>query len=108
MRQGILLGFAALSIAFGISSAAEAAMCGRSCMNGGRYYPGPPSVCDSYGLNYCGSSRGGGGAYVAPPSVTIGPGGVGIQGPTVYGGGNCRTITIQRDDGSVRRVRRCD
>jgi hypothetical protein len=24
------------------------------------------------------------------------------------GEGDCRTVTIQRDDGSVRRVRRCD
>lgn len=25
-----------------------------------------------------------------------------------YGGYGCRTVTIERDDGSVRRVRRCD
>ena len=25
-----------------------------------------------------------------------------------YASGNCRTITIRRDDGTVRRVRRCD
>ena len=25
-----------------------------------------------------------------------------------YDRGGCRTITIQRDDGSVRRIRRCD
>src|SRR5687767_2112127 len=37
-----------------------AAMCGRTCRNGGRYIPGPPSVCAEEGLNYCGSSRGGG------------------------------------------------
>jgi len=42
------------------------------------------------------------------------------DGPRVYheprwrerevylGGSNCRTVTIQRDDGSVRRIRRCD
>jgi hypothetical protein len=110
MRQGLLLGFAALAVGFAMTSAADAAMCGRSCNNGGRYIPGPPDVCAANGLNYCGSSRGGGGgAYVAPPSVTIGPGGVGITGPQVYGGGgNCRTVTIQRDDGSVRRIRRCD
>src|ERR1044072_4518081 len=29
-----------------------AAMCGRSCRNGGRYIPGPPSVCAGEGLNY--------------------------------------------------------
>ena len=26
----------------------------------------------------------------------------------VYLGSNCRTVTIQRDDGSVKRIRRCD
>ena len=36
-----------------------AAMCGNTCRNGGRYIPGPPSVCAEEGLNYCGSSRGG-------------------------------------------------
>ena len=35
------------------------AMCGRTCRSGGRYIPGPPSVCAEEGLNYCGSSRGG-------------------------------------------------
>ena len=85
------------------------AMCGRSCQGGGRYIPGPPSVCYQYGLNYCGPSGGGGGGgvYVAP-----GGGGVGVQvGPGgVYVGPqrDCRTITIQRDDGSIRRIRRCD
>ena len=39
-----------------------AAMCGRTCQSGGRYIPGPPSVCDENGLLYCGSSRGGPGA----------------------------------------------
>ena len=110
MRQGLLLGFAALVVGFGISSAAEAAMCGRSCMGGGRYIPGPPSVCEANGLNYCGPSRGGGGGG-GGAGVVIGPGGVGVVGPRVYGGGggsNCRTVTIQRDDGSVRRIRRCD
>ena len=108
MRRGILLGFAALAVGFGISSAADAAMCGRSCMGGGRYIPGPPDVCAENGLRYCGPSRRGGGAVVVPPSVTIGPGGVGINPPRAYGGGNCRTITVERDDGSVRRIRRCD
>ena len=110
MRQGLCLGFAALIVGFGISSAADAAMCGRSCNSGGRYIPGPPGVCADNGLNYCGSSRGGGGgAVVTGPGVVIGPGGVGVVGPRAYGGGgNCRTVTIQRDDGSVRRIRRCD
>jgi hypothetical protein len=107
MRQGLFLGFAVLVAGFGISSAAEAAMCGRSCNSGGRYFPGPPSVCADNGLNYCGSSRGGGGG--GGVGVVVGPGGVGVVGPRPYGGGdNCRTVTIQRDDGSVRRIRRCD
>ena len=80
MRQGVLLGFAALVVGFGITSAAEAAMCGRSCNSGGRYFPGPPSVCADNGLNYCGSSRGrGGGGAVVAPGVVIGPGGVGVR-----------------------------
>lgn len=42
-----------------------AAMCGYSCRSGGRYIPGPPSVCYDAGLRYCGSSRGdGGGAWL--------------------------------------------
>ena len=86
-----------------------AAMCGRSCRNGGRYIPGPPSVCAEEGLNYCGSSRGGGGVGVVVPGtgigVGVGPGGAGVY---VAPGSNCRTITVERDDGSVRRVRRCD
>jgi hypothetical protein len=57
--------------------------------------------------------------------VYIGPGGVGIDtGRSAYREryhrgyrgyayergrfGGCRTVTIERDDGSVRRVRRCD
>src|ERR1044072_985645 len=55
--------------------ATPAAMCGRSCRNGGRYIPGPPSVCADEGLHYCGSSRGGGG----------GAGG-GAGGPRTRGG----------------------
>ena len=86
-----------------------AAMCGRSCRNGGRYIPGPPSVCAEEGLNYCGSSRGGGGVGVVVPGtgigVGVGPGGAGVY---VAPGSNCRTITVERDDGSVRRIRRCD
>lgn len=26
----------------------------------------------------------------------------------VRGGGGCRTVTIERDDGTVKRIRRCD
>ena len=69
-------------------------------------------------------------AIAAPTSslaqgVYIGPGGVGIDtGRPSYREryyrshrdyayergrfGGCRTVTIERDDGSVRRVRRCD
>ena len=87
------------------------AMCGRSCRGGGRYIQGPPSVCEQYDLNYCGSSRRGAepgvGVYVPGTGIGIG---VGPGGPGVYvaPGGNCRTITVERDDGSVRRIRRCD
>lgn len=89
-----------------------AAMCGRTCRSGGRYIPGPPEVCYERGLEYCGSSRGGGGG----PGVGVvvpGPGGgvgIGVGPGGVYVGPqqNCRTVTIERDDGSVRRIRRCD
>jgi hypothetical protein len=37
------------------------AMCGFRCEYGGRYIPGPPSVCYERGLNFCGPSRGWGG-----------------------------------------------
>jgi hypothetical protein len=102
MRPAILIGFAALAVGFSISSAADAAMCGRSCNNGGRYFRGPPEVCAENGLNYCGPSRGGGGAVVVPPSVVIGPGGVGIAGPRVVEPRRrgCRTVTVTRPDGT--------
>jgi len=32
----------------------------------------------------------------------------GFREREVRGGQNCRTVTIERDDGSVRRIRRCD
>ena len=103
----------------GLDAATEivtpAAMCGRSCRNGGRYIPGPPSVCADEGLNYCGSSRGGGGGgggggvgVVIPGTgvgVGVGPGGAGVY---VAPQRNCRTITVERSDGSVRRTQRCD
>jgi hypothetical protein len=92
--------------------ATPVAMCGRTCRGGGRYIPGPPEVCYQNGLEYCGSSRGGGGGggvgVVVPGlgGIGVGPGGVGVRvGPPQR---DCRTITIQRDDGSVRRIRRCD
>jgi hypothetical protein len=93
------------------ATVAEAAMCGRSCNNGGRYIQGPPEVCAENGLNYCGPSRGRrepGVGVVVPGTgigIGVGPGGAGV---VVAPGSNCRTITVQRDDGSVRRIRRCD
>jgi hypothetical protein len=108
--------FAALSTSNSIIT--PAAMCGRSCRNGGRYIPGPPDVCYQNGLEYCGSSRdaGPGPGYGPGPGIMVPvPGGgvgigVGPGGPGLYvaPGGNCRTITVERDDGSVRRIRRCD
>jgi hypothetical protein len=52
-----------------------AAMCGYSCRSGGRYIPGPPSVCYEHGLNFCGSSR-----DVGPPRGGGGPYGWGSDG----------------------------
>ena len=101
----------ALSGAVPDSLATPVAMCGYTCRNGGRYIPGPPEVCARRGLEYCGSSRGGPGpgvGVVVPGvgGVGVGPGGVGVRvGPPPR---DCRTITVQRDDGSVRRIRRCD
>jgi hypothetical protein len=94
-----------------LSVSTPVAMCGNSCRNGGRYIQGPPSVCEQYDLNYCGPSRRGPepgvGVYVPGTGIGIGvgPGGAGVY---VAPGGNCRTVTIERDDGSVRRIRRCD
>jgi hypothetical protein len=94
-----------------LSSVTPVAMCGRSCRNGGRYIQGPPSVCEQYDLNYCGPSRRGpepGVGIVVPGTgigIGVGPGGGGVYvAPTT----NCRTVTVERDDGSVRRIRRCD
>jgi hypothetical protein len=95
--------------AFGIETTTPVAVCGRRCEYGGRYIPGPPDLCYDYGLNYCGPSR-----RRPAPSVVVpipGVGGVGIYAPGArpgYGGGGCRRVTIERDDGSVRRIRRCD
>ena len=102
----------ALTEAAAGSLVTPAAMCGRSCRNGGRDIPGPPEVCYQNGLEYCGSSRGPArepGVGVVIPGTGIGIG-VGPQGGGVYvaPGSNCRTVTVERDDGSVRRVRRCD
>jgi hypothetical protein len=89
-----------------ISLVSPAAMCGYSCRSGGRYIPGPPSVCAENGMNFCGPSR-----PVGPPGVVRG-------GPYERerdwrdrrggGGGGCRTVTIERDDGTITRIRRCD
>ena len=87
--------------AFGVApSVTPVAMCGFTCRRGGRYIPGPPEVCYARGLEYCGSSRGGGGGYGDGGGYGFGGGG--------YGGGGCRTVTIERDDGTVRTIRRCD
>src|SRR3954468_29484 len=40
------------------STFAPVAMCGYRCEYGGRYIPGPPSVCHERGLNFCGPSQG--------------------------------------------------
>src|SRR3954452_13791544 len=86
--------------------ATPVAMCGFSCRNGGRYIPGPPEVCARRGLEWCGPSRGGPGPGVGVGvpgvgGVGVGHGGVGVRvGPPPR---DCRTITVQRDDGSVRR-----
>ena len=86
-----------------------AAMGGRTCRSGGRYIPGPPSVCEENGLLYCGSSRGGPGPGVYVPGTGVGVG-VGPGGPGVYVAPrrNCTTTTVRRDDGSVRRIERCN
>jgi hypothetical protein len=78
-------GLAVLSVCLGIGDAAAVvgtrvniaagavatpvAMCGRTCQMGGRYIPGPPSVCFQNGLEYCGRSSDAG----APPGVIIAP-----------------------------------
>ena len=85
----------------GLSPATPAAMCGYSCRSGGRYIPGPPSVCAEEGLNFCGSSRRG------PVVEREEYRGYGAYRDDRFGRG-CRTVTIERDDGSVRRIRRCD
>ena len=87
-----------------------AAMCGRTCQSGGRYIPGPPEVCYERGLEYCGSSRE---APPRPPVVEVPGLGLRIEGGRVGReerprGDGCRTITVERDDGTVRRMRRCD
>jgi hypothetical protein len=91
------------------STVTPAAMCGYTCSRGGRYIPGPPSVCYERGLEYCGPSQ-----ERRGPSVVVPLPGGGSLG--VYGdrrreedrGRGCRTVTIEHDDGSIRRVRRCD
>jgi hypothetical protein len=79
------------------SAVLPAAMCGYSCEHGGRFIPGPPSVCAERGMRFCG------------PRFE--------ERPRFYGrereyrefeGRNCRTITIEREDGTIRRIRRCD
>ena len=93
-------------------AATPVAMCGRTCRSGGRYIPGPPDVCYQNGLEYCGPSRGPGGPPPGP-GVYVAPGvgiGVGPGGPGVYVAPQrpCRTFWVQRPDGSMRQVTRCD
>ena len=99
----------ALGIAAG---ATPVAMCGYSCRSGGRYVPGPPDVCEEQGLRYCGSSRGGfgGGRDRGDYGGGRDRGDYGGRGGRYGGdsGGGCHTVTIERDDGTVSRVRRCD
>ena len=61
--------------------ATPAAMCGRSCRNGGRYIPGPPSVCADEGLNYAAhraaAVAGLASSFPAPVSALASAGGAG-------------------------------
>jgi hypothetical protein len=118
MRRGILTsGFiaAALTLGFGLGTAeaftgapnlaampesllTPAAMCGRSCAGGGRHIPGPPGVCRDHGLRYCGPSRG-------PAVVVPLPGADVVVGPRRRE--HCRTVTVQRPNGTVRTTREC-
>ena len=57
MRAALVgAGLIALALGLGLTDA-EAAMCGRTCLGGGRHIPGPPEVCAAAGLAYCGPSR---------------------------------------------------
>jgi hypothetical protein len=63
--SGLWIGMGAAQAAPGIPGgvagaglAQPVAMCGYTCRNGGRYIPGPPSVCAEEGLRYCGPSGG--------------------------------------------------
>ena len=81
------------------------AMCGRSCAGGGHYVPGPPTACLERGLNVCSPSRG-----PAPRAVVPAPGGQAVGAPAFVGPARretCRTVTVQRPDGSMRRAREC-
>jgi hypothetical protein len=75
-------------------------------------------------LGFIGAMALGTSAPTLAQGVYVGPGGVGIDtGRPTYRErhyrdrsyayergrfGGCRTVTIERDDGSVRRIRRCD
>jgi hypothetical protein len=65
---------------------ASVAMCGSTCRSGGRYIPGPASVCAGNGLLYCG------------PSIESRPR---TRDPLVA----CRRVMIERPDGRVSRMR---
>jgi len=67
------------------ATATPAAMCGFRCRYGGRYIPGPPSVCYEQGMNYCGPSGGYGGGGGRGGGGYGEGGGYGPRGG--YGGG---------------------
>ena len=115
-RLGLGLGsLLALAISFGASEAfafvakplgvdaapsfvTPAAMCGRTCQSGGRYIQGPPSVCEQYGLLYCGRSRGGPAPASALSSRGRASGSASAQVVRACTSGrrrNCRTTTIR-------------
>ena len=83
-----------------LSAAIPAAMCGNSCRNGGRYIPGPPSVCEDYDLNYCGPSRRG-----PQPGVGVYVPGTGIGIGVECSGGRLEfTISCQEAPGLVKEL----
>ena len=60
------------------------------------------SVCYERGLNFCVRLIASSAARLRLAVITA------IHGYRTYGGGGCRTITIERGDGIIRRVTRCD
>jgi hypothetical protein len=60
------------------------------------------SVCYERGLNFCVRLIASSAARLRLAVITA------IHGYRTYGGGGCRTITIERGDGIIRRITRCD